>query len=370
MNQIAEKFNVLYVDDEANNLTAFKAGFRRDYNVYTALSGMEGLEIFKNENIHVVVTDQRMPNMTGVEFLQQLPEIPDNIRIILTGFSDIESIIEAINTGQVYRYITKPWNKEELKMNIDNAIETVLLRRDNKELIDQLREHNDQLEEKIKDRTKDIEKEKEKSDSLLRNILPDEIADELKKFGKSYARRHDEVTVVFADIVGFTQHAEKLEPELLINELDGLFRAFDNIVEKHGLEKIKTIGDAYMFAGGVPSSADDNAKKAVQAAIDIAHLVDGMKQTKKLQGLPEFDVRIGIHTGPVVSGVVGSKKFSYDIWGDTVNTAARLESCGEKGRVNISQDTHAKVKDHFKCTSRGVIEAKHKGEIEMYFVEE
>src|SRR4249920_2809765 len=187
-------YNILYVDDEENNLNSFRAALRRDYNVFTALSGEEGMEILGKNDIHVVVTDQRMPHMTGVQFLQHIPVDQDNIRIILTGFTDMESIIEAINTGKVYRYIKKPWDKDELKITIDNAVETVMLRRNNKKLIYELQVNNEQLEVKVVLRTleiekqkKQIEEEKVKSDSLLLNILPAEIAEELKRIGRSYA---------------------------------------------------------------------------------------------------------------------------------------------------------------------------------------
>src|SRR4029077_6265863 len=216
-------FNILYVDDEPNNLNSFRAALRRYYNVFTAESGAEGIDIISKNDIHVVVTDQRMPNMTGVQFLQHIPGDQDNIRIILTGFSDIESIIEAINTGKVYRYITKPWDKEELKITIDNAVETVMLRRNNKKLISEIQSNNEHLEEKVRNRTLEVERQKEliqaakaQSDSLLLNILPDEIAEELKRFGRSYARKHNQVSVLFADIKGFTFVAETLSPEKLV----------------------------------------------------------------------------------------------------------------------------------------------------------
>src|SRR6266850_3234655 len=242
--------NVLYVDDEENNLNSFRAALRRHYNIFTALSGEEGMEILAKNDIHVIVTDQRMPNMTGVQFLQHIPSDQDNIRIILTGFTDMESIIEAINTGKVYRYITKPWDKDELKITIDNALETVMLRRNNKKLILELQVHNEVLEKKVKQRTEEIEKQKTiveiakaQSDSLLLNILPAEIAEELKKFGKSYARKHDQVSVLFADIKDFSSIAESLTPVKLVTQLDEVFAAFDNIVAKYGMEKIKTMGD-------------------------------------------------------------------------------------------------------------------------------
>ena len=376
MEVLKDVFNVLYVDDEENNLNSFRAALRRNYNVYTALSGEEGMDILSKNDIHVVVTDQRMPNMTGVQFLQHIPPEKDNIRIILTGFSDIESIIEAINTGMVYRYITKPWDKDELKITIDNAIETIMLRRNNKHLIEELKEYNEQLEEKVLLRTKEIEKQKEiieaaklQSDSLLLNILPGEIADELKKFGKSYARKHDQVSVLFADIKGFTSIAEKLTPVKLVTQLDEVFGAFDNIIAKHGMEKIKTIGDAYMCACGLPLADNENAIKSVNAALDMQHFIKEFGAANKIQNLPVFEIRIGIHTGPLVAGVVGLKKFAYDIWGDAVNLASQMEQHSEPGKVNISGETYSLVKNSFNCTYRGKIETKSKGEVDMYFVD-
>lgn len=369
--------NVLYVDDEENNLNSFRAALRRNYNIFTALSGDEGMQILEKNDIHVVVTDQRMPNMTGVQFLQHIPEDQDNIRIILTGFSDMESIIEAINTGKVYRYITKPWDKDELKITIDNAIETVMLRRNNKQLIHELKEYNEQLEEKVLLRTREVEKQKEiieaakaQSDSLLLNILPDEIADELKRFGKSYARKHDQVSVLFADIKGFTSIAEKLTPVKLVTQLDEVFGAFDNIISKYDMEKIKTIGDAYMCACGLPKSDPENAIKAVRAALDMQHFLKEFGLANKVQNLPVFEVRIGIHTGPLVAGVVGHKKFAYDIWGDAVNLASQMEQHSEAGKVNISGETYALVKTNFHCIHRGKLPAKSKGEVDMYFVDQ
>jgi class 3 adenylate cyclase/FixJ family two-component response regulator len=376
MEVLKDVFNVLYVDDEENNLNSFRAALRRNYNIYTALSGEEGMNILSKNDIHVIVTDQRMPNMTGVQFLQHIPPEQDNIRIILTGFSDIESIIEAINTGMVYRYITKPWDKDELKITIDNAIETIMLRRNNKHLIEELKEYNEQLEEKVFLRTKEIEKQKEiieaaklQSDSLLLNILPGEIADELKKFGKSYARKHEQVSVLFADIKGFTSIAEKLTPVKLVTQLDEVFGAFDNIIAKHGMEKIKTIGDAYMCACGLPLADNENAIKSVNAALDMQQFIKEFGAANKIQNLPVFEIRIGIHTGPLVAGVVGLKKFAYDIWGDAVNLASQMEQHSEPGKVNISGETYSLVKNSFNCTYRGKIETKSKGEVDMYFVD-
>jgi len=369
-------YNILYVDDEENNLNSFRAALRRDYNIFTATSGEEAMEILSKNDIHVVVTDQRMPHMTGVQFLQRIPGDQDNIRIILTGFSDIESIIEAINTGKVYRYIKKPWDKPELKITIDNAIETVMLRRNNKKLIYELQANNEQLEVKVQQRTSEIEQQKKiieaaksESDSLLRNILPDEIAEELKKFGRSYARKYDEVSVLFSDIKGFSSMAETLPPVKLLTQLDEVFGAFDNIIAKYDMEKIKTIGDAYMCACGLPQSVSENAVKAVRAGLDMQHFMNEFALANKIQNLPMFQIRIGINTGPLVAGVIGSKKFAYDIWGNTVNLASQMERHSEAGKVNISGETYASVKNFFQCTYRGKIETKSKGYVDMYFVE-
>ncbi len=211
--------------------------------------------------------------------------------------------------------------------------------------------------------------EKKRSDSLLLNILPEDIASELKQFGKSYARKHEEVTILFADIKGFSTIAENLSADELVTQLDECFRAFDKIVEKHGLEKIKTVGDAYLCACGLPKPVPDNGTKTVRAALDMIDFLKGFGISKKVQNLPAFEFRVGIHTGPVVTGVVGLKKFTYDIWGDAVNMAARMEQHGEEGKINISGSTYEKIKDKFKCTYRGKIEAKNKGQVDMYFVE-
>lgn len=206
--------------------------------------------------------------------------------------------------------------------------------------------------------------EKKKSDDLLLNILPTEVAEELKQKGSSAARQYDQVSVLFTDIVDFTILAQQMDPQELVRELNECFTAFDAIIERHGLEKIKTIGDAYMAVCGLPVSDPRHAQKTVQAALEIRDLT----ASRSLQ-THAFQIRIGINSGPVVAGIVGVKKFAYDIWGDTVNTAARMEQHGEAGKINISAATYGLVKDAFICTPRGRVAAKSKGEVEMYFVE-
>ncbi len=212
-----------------------------------------------------------------------------------------------------------------------------------------------------------IELERDRSDKLLLNILPEKTADELKKFGAVKADKLESVTVLFTDFLSFTKHSERTDPELLVNTIGTYFTAFDDIVERYGLEKIKTIGDSYMCAGGLPEPLGDHALKMVQAAFDIMHFVEERRANRD-EGEPEFDMRVGINTGPVVAGVVGHNKFSYDIWGDTVNVAARMERLSEAGKINISQSTYELVKDHFECEYRGEFEVKNKGMMKMYFV--
>lgn len=215
---------------------------------------------------------------------------------------------------------------------------------------------------------KRITREKKRSEELLLNILPEETANELKAKGHADAKMIDLVTVLFTDFKGFTQLSEKLTPRELVDEINECFSAFDRIMGKYGVEKIKTIGDAYMAAGGLPSPNNTHPMDVVKAAIEIQRTMNEIADRKKQEGKLFFEIRIGIHTGPVVAGIVGIKKFQYDIWGDTVNTASRMESSGEVGKVNISEATYEYVKDAFPCEYRGKVAAKGKGEVSMYFV--
>lgn len=215
-----------------------------------------------------------------------------------------------------------------------------------------------------------IASEKQRSDDLLTNILPEETAEELKEFGVVKAKQFDSVSVLFTDFKGFTEEAGKLSPEKLVESINYYFSKFDEIIEKYELEKIKTIGDAYMCAGGLPFPVENHTAKMCQAALEITEFV---KKTKRSinHKLAKFDIRVGINTGSVVAGVVGTTKFQYDIWGDAVNIAARMESSSEVGKVNISESTYQILKefDVFQFTPRGEIEAKGKGKIQMYFVD-
>ena len=223
----------------------------------------------------------------------------------------------------------------------------------------------EKLEQKVAERTLELDQEKRRSDDLLQNILPAETAEELKRNGRAEARHYDRVTVLFTDFVGFTQLSAILSPADLVQELDECFNAFDAIVARHGVERIKTVGDAYMAVGGLPVPNSTHPDDVVQAALEMRDFIVERRRSGSLN----LGMRIGVHSGSVIAGIVGRKKFQYDIWGDTVNTAARMESSGVPGQVNISKATHDLLGDRFRFTPRGELEVKGKGKLAMFFVD-
>jgi adenylate cyclase len=230
-----------------------------------------------------------------------------------------------------------------------------------------IKSHNNKM---LKEKNDIIENERQKSERLLLNILPAATAAELKVYGKTKARHYESVTVLFTDFKYFTQATEQLTADELVSLLDEYYCAFDEIISQYGIEKIKTIGDAYMCAAGLPEPSDTHATDMVRAALAMQNKMEVINQHRKAAGQAVLEMRIGMHTGAVIAGVVGSKKFAYDIWGDTVNVAARMEAAGEVGKVNISAVTYGWVKTEFACQYRGQLAAKNKGEMDMYFVEE
>ncbi len=232
-----------------------------------------------------------------------------------------------------------------------------------------LRMDRERLEHTVAMRTRELATEKDRSDRLLLNILPASTAEELKTHGTARARRYESATVLFSDFSGFTNYSSQMDSGELVGELDHFFRLFDRLCDKHGVEKIKTIGDAYMCASGLPEPASDHALRAVRMALDMIAAAETVNAERRHKGLTEWPLRIGMHSGPVVAGVVGEKKFAYDIWGDTVNLASRMESNSVPGRINISGSTYAQVMDTIEAVPRGPIRVKGKGETQMYFVE-
>ncbi|MFK7934689.1 MAG: adenylate/guanylate cyclase domain-containing protein [Saprospiraceae bacterium] len=221
---------------------------------------------------------------------------------------------------------------------------------------------------KLEEQSRQIREEQERSDELLLNILPKPIAEQLKEKGKVPAERFNDVTVLFTDFIEFTKISEQLTPEQLVAEIDNCFKGFDFIISQYSsIEKIKTIGDAYMCVSGL-SQRRSIPNEIVKAALEMQEFLEETAQVKRQQGVPYFEARIGLHTGPVVAGVVGINKFAYDIWGDTVNIAARMESACESGEVNISESTFNEIRYSFDCQYRGKIQAKNKGMVDMYYV--
>ena len=245
--------------------------------------------------------------------------------------------------------------------------------------IDALIAKNKRLEKLVAQRTKDLNektellaKEQERTEQLLFNILPKKIAEELREMGKVEAQQFSEVSILFTDFVSFTQASEKMTARELVHEIGVCFEAFDAICDRYGVEKIKAIGDAYMAAGGLPTPSDDSVKNTVLAALEMQRFIADRKASQRQTGDPYFEMRVGIHTGQVVAGIVGIKKFQYDVWGDTVNTASRMEGACEAGKVNISQRTYEILcaDPGFAFESRGKVKVKGKSEkIAMYFVE-
>lgn len=221
----------------------------------------------------------------------------------------------------------------------------------------------------IKKKQRSVEIEKEKYKTLLYGILPEKIAEEFIETGHVEARRHEQVSVMFTDFAGFTQYAESIKPMELVQDLDAVFSMFDSIIQKRKVEKIKTIGDSYMCCAGLPDDSPTHAEDLLDVALDFLEFIQIFRKMKAAEGKNFPDIRIGMHSGPVVASIIGVSKSAYDIWGDTVNLAQRMELASESGKINITQQMYELVKDKFVCVPRGMQEAKGKGNIPMYFVE-
>ncbi|MBL0142559.1 MAG: hypothetical protein IPP91_10795 [Betaproteobacteria bacterium] len=251
-----------------------------------------------------------------------------------------------------------------VRLSVDNERKARELLESQSALIEGLQRSERELEEKVSRRTLELQHEQIRTKELLHNILPVEIADELSATGSARPARHESVTILFTDFGGFTQAVSAMPADRMVGELNEIFAAFDSITDEYGVEKIKTIGDAYMAAAGLPKACSDHAKRCVRVGLRMIDYLENRNRTAAFK----WSVRIGVHSGPVVAGVVGKRKYAYDIWGDTVNIASRMESAGEIGRVNISAYTYDLIREEFDCEYRGKVDAKGKGQIDMYFV--
>lgn len=344
------KIKVLIIEDDAFITMVYQDHMEEastadfQWDVFTDLTS--GMSVIDSGDYDVLLLDLNLPDSDHQNTVSKIPELADKIPIVvMTSTNDELLALKTMNMGGQDYLIKSKLDPTLFIRSMLYAIERHQLK-------------------------KELQKAKAKSDKLLRNILPVAVIQEIKEKGTAEAQHIDEATVLFTDFKGFTAMSELLSPKDLVKDLNLCFSEFDKITSKYGIEKIKTIGDAYMAAGGLSSANSSQPADVIKAAFEMRDFVEAGKQKKIDHGLPYFEIRIGIHTGPVVAGIVGLKKFQYDIWGDTVNTASRMESAGEVGQVNISEATYELVKDNskFEFSSRGKIQAKGKGEMEMWFV--
>jgi len=356
-----EAARVLLVDDSR----LIRMGLRRSLegiglrDIVEAENGKEAIELLVRDHFDLMLLDMEMPEMNGMAVLQVLRDSPHHpwppVIVISggSGSSGIDDAVRCIELG-AEDYLPKPFNPVLLKARVTTSVEKKQLRNQEVLRMRQLKRQHEQLQE-----------EQSRTEQLLLNILPKSIAGRMKAGEERIADACSAVTVMFSDLVGFTKMSRTKSAEELVELLGELFSKFDLITEKHGLEKIKTIGDSYMLAGGVPVARDDHAEAAADAALEMCQAIE---EIRARTGAP-IQMRVGMHSGPLVAGVIGIRKFTYDLWGDTVNVASRMESASEPGRINISAHTAALLEGKFRLTPRGPIEVKSLGPVDTFFVE-
>lgn len=343
--------SVIIVDDNEDIRNVLVGQIKRQgHNVSEATNGRHALELLQKQPFDLMLLDIMMPEMDGYAVLRYLktdPLLRHLPVVVISAVDDLDSVVKCVELG-ADDYLFKPFNKILLKARVGACLEKKRLR--------------DQEQQYLQA----IQAEQEKAERLLLNILPQPIAKRLKQGDRVIADNFAEVTVLFADLVDFTKLSARITACELVTLLNEIFSTFDLLAEKHGLEKIKTVGDAYLVVGGLPTPRPDHAQAIAAMALDMQEAI-----THFNQGTQEsFNIRIGINTGPVVAGVIGAKKFSYDLWGDTVNTASRMESHGVAGCIQVTTATYERLKDSYQLEKRGSIPVKGKGEILTYFLRE
>ena len=321
-----------------------------------AANGREALDRLREESFDLMLLDVEMPEMNGREVLaamQQSPQLRGFPVIVISGGQDIEDVVRCIELG-AEDYLPKPFSQVLLKARLTSSIEKKRLRDLERMRRQQLQEQHEQLE-----------REQDKTENLLLNILPRSVSQRLKGGEKRIADAHHEVSVLFADLVGFTQLSHGMSAEKLVNMLDEIFSRFDWIVGDAGVEKIKTIGDSYMLVGGVPEPRVDHAVAVVEVGFAMLDAMDSFNRAHGTQ----LQIRIGVNSGPVVAGVIGMHKFTYDLWGNTVNGASRMESTGVPGRIHVSPSTALHLQGRFDLEARGAVSVKGIGEVDTFFVQ-
>ncbi len=340
---------LLIADDSPVNRDLLERRLTREgYTVDLADNGVRALEMIQGRDYEILLLDIMMPLMDGFEVLRKLRAQDETKHlpvIVISALDDVDSIVRCVEMG-ADDYLTKPFDPVLLRARIDASLERKRLR-------DREQSH-----------LREISLERQKSESLLLNVLPRPIAERLKLGETTIADNFEAATVLFADLVGFTQISSRLEPSALVQRLNQVFSAFDLLAEKRGLEKIKTIGDSYMVASGIPTPRSDHAEVIAEMALEILQVIGNLAEQEKL----EFQVRVGFHSGPVVAGVIGIRKFAFDLWGDTVNIASRMESQGLPGEIQVSAETYALLEDRYRFEERGRIAIKGKGRIRTYLL--
>jgi class 3 adenylate cyclase len=337
-----EKSRILIVDDIEENLRVLTETLTEEgFYPLQAKSGERAIAIAKKAKPDLILLDIKMPGMDGYETIAKLKSDPETAPIpviFISALNQIEDKVKGFTAGAV-DYVSKPFQKEEVIARVGTHLS-------------------------LRQALRNVEIEREKSEKLLLNILPESVARELKDTGASIPQRFDNVTFFFSDFVGFTGMSAEVEPEELIEQLNELFTEFDNIMERNGCERIKTIGDAYLAVCGIPEADPRHGENIIKAAQEIIAFLDSYRQETGRQ----WKVRIGIHSGSAVGAIVGTKKYIYDVFGDSVNTASRMESNSEPGRINISETTFDLVKDRFEFEEREPVMVKGKGQMNMFFL--
>ena len=331
-----KEFTILYVDDEEHNLVSFRAVFRREYEIFTAASGEEGIELIHRNAIDLIITDQRMPRMTGIQFLERiLPEYPDTVRMILTGFSDVEAVIGAINTGRVFRYITKPWNETELRLAIENARQLSDLMKNNKALLAQFKQ-------KVE--------EQEKTLRLFMKYIPEAVVEKALHVSDDsiFDGELKTIAILFCDIRGFTPMCEQLSPKEVVSFLNDYYTIMSEAVKRHNGTVIQYVGDEVFAAFGAPVAIADMEKNAVFCAMEMMRRLEWLNDKYRDRLGRDTLVGIGINYGEVVAGNLGSEhKIDYALTGDTVNTGKRIETITKDypNSILMSESVYQKVKE-------------------------
>ena len=337
-----EQSRILIVDDIEENLKVLSETLMEEgFHPLQAKSGERAIQIAKKAKPDLILLDIKMPDMDGFETIAVLKSDPDTADIpviFISALSQIEDKVHGFRAGAV-DYVSKPFQKEEVIARVGTHL-------------------------KLRAAQREAQNEREKSEKLLLNILPSRVADELKNSGHSTPQNFPEVTILFSDLVNFTEKSKSLDAETLLAELNEIFTAFDRIMDESGCERIKTIGDAYFAVCGIPEVRDDHAFRMTDAARRMIEYLEERNRTAAVK----WEMRVGIHTGSAIAGIVGTNKYIYDVFGDAVNTASRMESASNPMRINLSETTARLLGDRIPLDDRGNIEVKGKGAIRMFFV--